>query len=71
MGRGFRKVGQLLRRAENLGIKKSECASFVVKLIKLNAQKRDRNDKVLGIAMAGTFIDGFEYLTKDPDGPIW
>lgn len=65
----FQKLAKFCSSEKDLGINKSECAGFVVELIKLNASKRDRQGQILASGIAEPFINGYNYLTQDEDGP--
>ena len=65
----FEKLAKFCSSQEDLAINKSECAGFVVELVKLNANKRDREGKILTSGIAEPFIKGYTYLTQDEDGP--
>ncbi len=65
----FEKLAKFCSSQQDLAINKSECAGFVVELVKLNANKRDREGKVLSSGIAEPFISGYAYLTQNEDGP--
>ena len=65
----FENLAKFCSSQKDLAINKSECAGFVVELVKLNANKRDREGKVLSSGIAEPFINGYTYLTQYEDGP--
>ena len=52
-----------------MGINKNECATFVVELIKINANKTNRQGEALSAGVAEPFIDGYRYFTEEDHGP--
>ena len=43
--------------------------TFVVELIKINANKTNRQGEALSAGVAEPFIDGYRYFTEEDHGP--
>ena len=65
----FETLANFCSKEKNLGIIKGECANFVVELVKLNANKRNRKGEALSVGISEAFISGYDYFTKEEDGP--